>query len=791
MTKDRLEDLLTKALGPNHRIEFELSGGGMSRVFVVRDLSLDRRIVVKAFHEELAESFSIERFNREIMVSAGMQHPNIVPVLGAGIAGAAPYFTMPFVEGQSLRELIQSRGRLGTREAIGILRGVAQALAYAHERGIVHRDIKPANVLISSGAAVLTDFGVAKALGAGSTGGGADLTRAGTSLGTPTYMAPEQVAAEQVDHRTDIYSFGVMAFEMVTGAPPFTGSIQTVLAAHLSQPAPSAATMRDDIPAPLGNLISRCMAKEPGDRPQSASELVEILEDPETSSGVVETTVVKVRPGKRTAGLLLALMGVVAAVIMVWAALSNESEPADGPAPGTIAVLPFANVGADTSDAYFASGMTDELIGQLSRVAGLRVASRTSSLAIDRDLSAEDIGRRLKVGSLIEGTVRVAGDRLRVTVQLVSTSDGFTLWSESFDADMSDVFDVQDSIASAVAGALRTRSASSAAQLAAERTDVANYDKYLQGRYFLRRRGADGLERARQLFTEVVEADSSFAPAWASLASVYHLLPLYTSVPVDSVREPGRRAARAAINLDPDLAEAHAALGELRLLDWEFDAAIQSLQRALELDPGNTTARQWLGEAYAVTGQLAMAIRELGTAASEDPLSPVIAASHSLALAADRRVNEAVSEAQRAVNIDSARALPWMMLGTVHLYAGNATLAVPTLERAAALSGNAPIVLGLLGYGYAGIGDSTRAMQTLQSLDGPAERGFASARGRVELGLGNLDAALNELGNAVRAHDPVFSVEILSSPLYDPIRGNPGFVELVRLIGLPSAVAEP
>ena len=790
MTRIRLEETLTESLGPDHRIEFELSGGGMSRVFVVRDLKLDRRIVVKAFHEELAESFSIERFNREIMVSAGLQHPNIVPVLAAGVADSAPYFTMPFVEGESLHQLIRSKGRLGTREAISILRGVAHALAYAHEREIVHRDIKPANVLISSGTAVLTDFGVAKALGAGSTGGGADLTRAGMSLGTPTYMSPEQVAAETVDHRTDIYSFGVMAFEMVTGTPPFTGSIQTVLAAHLSQPAPSAATLRDDIPAPLASLISRCMEKSPQDRPQSAVEMVEVLDDPETSSGVVETTYMGPAKSSRRLAVGIPLgVGVVAAGAIWLSGLGGDSRAA-APQAGTIAVLPFENVGADSSTAYFASGMTDELIGQLSRINGLRVASRTSSLSVDRSLTPEAIGDRLNVGSLIEGTVRIAGTRLRVTAQLVSVNDGFTVWSETFDSELSDVFDVQDSIAGAIATVLRDRTSAPAGRVSANRTGVENYDTYLQGLYFLRRRGPDELEQARELFTRVVVSDSTFAPAWASLASVYHLLPLYTGVSVESIREPGRAAANKAIQLDPNLADAHAALGELNLLDWDFEAAIQSLERASELDPGNTTVRQWLGEAYAVYGRLGDAGAALGRAAQEDPLSPVIAASRSLVLAVQGDLEEALGEADRAVAIDSSSAIAWMMRGVVSLYAGDSGAAVPLLERAASLSGNAPIVSGLLGYAYAKVGDQARAGTLLNGLSGRASAGFASARGRIKLGLGDLDGALDEFEAAVEAHDPVFAVEILASPLFDPLRGTQRFVDLVTLIGLPPAIAQ-
>jgi serine/threonine-protein kinase len=397
-----LRDALQQKLGTAYAIERELGGGGMSRVFLAQEQALGRPVVVKLLPTDFAAELSIERFKREIALAASLQHPHIVAVLSAGDLDGMPYFVMPYVEGKSLRQR-PIQGPLPVGEVVPILRDVARALAFAHDRGVVHRDVKPDNVLLAHGSAVLTDFGVAKALSDSQlepapAGSGAALTRVGTSLGTPDYMAPEQASGGEVDQRADLYAFGVMAYEILTGR-----SLPQLIAAHIAEAPPALPERRANVPASLAHLVMRCLEKDPAHRPQSAAEIVAALERPSVTSGPVATGAT----GRRGAGPRWA--GIAAAVVVVGlAVLGAAMIGGRGPTPAaasdrSIAVLPFATVGADTANLYFAAGMTEQLTGALADVPGLRVASRTAGLAQgDPAKGPQELGRELGVTTLLE-----------------------------------------------------------------------------------------------------------------------------------------------------------------------------------------------------------------------------------------------------------------------------------------------------------------------------------------------------------------------------------------------------
>ena len=483
-------ELLGAALGPHYTVERELTGGGMSRVVVAYDRHLGRRVVVKLLPPDLAATVSLERFRREILVVAGLQHPNIVPVLAAGEAQGLPYLVMPFVEGESLR-LRVARGPLRVVETVGILRDVARALAYAHERGIVHRDVKPDNVLLSSGAAVVADFGVAKAIAAAAGGDRAELaeraeggerasarnlhgtiTAAGTTLGTPDYMAPEQIAADPAaDHRVDLYALGAMGYEMLAGVPPFHDrSPQALLAAHLTEVPRPLAEHRADLPEALCRLVMRCLEKEPARRPPSAGAVIEALEDPSVVSGAFATplslptgTMPAATPSRRrrvlvaaAGGLALLAAGVLGARQL---ATSDDARPAAvatapaAPATPSLAVLPLTYVGADSSFAYVAQGMTSELTSAAGRVRGLRVLSQGAAEQLRARLVRGDSARGT-VAMFLEGVVQREGDQLRVDARIVSTSDGFMLWANSYEGTVAERFQLQRALGEAVAAAL-------------------------------------------------------------------------------------------------------------------------------------------------------------------------------------------------------------------------------------------------------------------------------------------------------------------------------------------------
>ena len=428
----------------DYTIERELGGGGMSRVFVAMEKSLGRRVVIKVLSTELAASLSTERFKREIVLAASLQQANIVPVLSAGEIEGTPYYTMPYIEGASLRVRLDA-GSIRVAEALTILRDVAKALAYAHDRGVVHRDIKPENVLLTGGSAVVTDFGIAKALeGSAIDHGGADapisLGQLGIPLGTPAYMAPEQILADpEIDHHADLYSLGIVAYEMLAGRHPFAGlRAHELLAAHLKNTPAPLESLRPDVPPALAALVAHMLRKRPDERPEGAAEVLERLDCIAASDGGMRTSV-RVHasppvdrgrePGRRRR-LYAAAAVVVLAVTVAGASRAlvspaptdggpgvTEGTPPTGVAPRgikSVAVLPFVNVGGNARDEYFSDGMTDELMGTLGKIKGLRVAGRSSAFSFKgKARDAREAGARLRVAAVLEGSIRRDGPESR------------------------------------------------------------------------------------------------------------------------------------------------------------------------------------------------------------------------------------------------------------------------------------------------------------------------------------------------------------------------------------------
>jgi serine/threonine protein kinase len=420
---------LQNSLGSAYRLERELGGGGMSRVFVAEEVSLGRTVALKVLMPELAAGVSAERFQREIKLAAQLQHPNIVPVLATGIAAGLPYYTMPFVDGLSLRARLERNPGMPIAEAVPILKDMARALAYAHDHGVVHRDIKPENVLLADEAAVVTDFGIAKALSASRTSApGGTLTQVGTSLGTPAYMAPEQAAGDpNTGHCADIYAFGCVAYELMTGAPPFAyKQPHQLFAAHMKEVPIPVQAKRPDCPPELAALIMKCLEKDPENRPQSARDLLRLLD---TGTGQrAAPPRGKAKWSNRREVIVSAVLAIIVAIAAAIAAYVKR----DAVDIRSLAVLPFVNVGGDTANAYFAEGMADELTTELSKVPGLTLASRSAAFRFrGQNVDVRAVGKELGVGAVLEGTVRRAGDRLRLSAQLSNATTGKLLWTDS------------------------------------------------------------------------------------------------------------------------------------------------------------------------------------------------------------------------------------------------------------------------------------------------------------------------------------------------------------------------
>ena len=788
-----LRATLERTLGDLYVFERELQGGAMSRVFVAMDRQLGREVVMKVLPPEVAADLSADRFRREIQLAAKLQHPHIVPLLSSGEVSGTPYFTMPFVEGESLRARLARVGELPIPEAVRILREVASALSYAHKHGVVHRDMKPDNVMLTDEFALVTDFGVAKALSASTKPSAAQtLTGLGVSLGTPAYMAPEQVTADpSLDHRADIYAFGVMAYEMLTGTLPFAGrSLQATLAAHAIEKPEAIERRRPGIPHALAALIMRCLEKRPADRPQNAADVLHELEAVPVAAASPPKML-----GRRPLIFAIAVAVVVLAAIIVFQGRRRNSAAGDQAAGRllSVAVLPLANVGGDAQDEYFSEGMTDELANALSKLPGLRVASRTSAYAFKgkKDIDVGEIGRKLHVQAILEGVVRRSGDRLRVGAQLTNVSDGLAIWSDTYERRTSDVFAVQDDIARSIADALKLKLGAKAVELSSSSHGTENleaYDSYLRGRYLWNRRGAANLRRALTYFEQSIAKDSGFARAYAGLAITHAILPEYTDAPPANGLAKTRSAATRALALDNSLAEAHTALGLAAVHAWDFRAGEAEYRKAIELDPGYPTAHQWYGELLYHTGRLDSSFVETRRAIALDPLAPIPFEALGYALTLAGRYDEAIEQYRKADELSPGLTLTLLLLGDARMLMGQTQQAIEEYEPAARLDRENPLTKGKLCHAYGLAGRAAEARKLLSEIEAQAGKARESwvSRAICQLGLGNHAGALDAMEAAVKNHE--IAVFTAYSPLldrtWDPLRADPRWTVILRSANL-------
>ena len=817
MTTD-LRDQLQVTLGAAYAVERELGAGGMSRVFVAQETALGRKVVVKVLPPELAGGIDVERFHREVQLAAQLRHPHIVPLLTAGEGRGLLYYTMPYVEGASLRTYLDRQGELPVGEAVKLLREVTDALCYAHRRGVVHRDIKPENILLEDGHALVTDFGIAKALTARLGAGGA-MTSVGLAVGTPTYMAPEQAAADpHVDHRADLYALGVVAYEVLTGDPPFRGhTAQQLVGAHLTQIPEPVAQYRSSIPGTLAALVMRLLEKRPADRPQSAEEVLHELDAMAVAASggtvaahpaepAVQPMTVRRRPlGHRVALYLglAALLGLVAYAGLAGiadrqvgrkppsSAEGSTSVQASAGTPTSIAVLPFVNMSAERENEYFSDGMTEELINALSKVEGLRVAARTSAFAFKgKEADVREVGEKLRVATVLAGSVRRAGTRLRVTAQLMDAKQGVQLWSETYDRELADVFAVQDELSRAIVGALRVTLAGEQDEPLVSRPteSLEAYHLYLQGRYSWNQRTEAGLKQAVRYFERAITMDSDYAQAYAGLADAYVLLPERGPTRPAEVYPKAEAAALRALALDSTLAEAHTSLGYvLEVKEWEWQGAEQAFRRAIALNPSYATAHHWYGECLSVTGRPDEALAELERALSLDPLSPQIRAQTGLQLYRMRRYDAAIARLRNTLDLHprSAQAHDW--LGRTYLLKGMHAEAITEMEAAVNLAARGSWELATLAYVYAVTDRREKAHGIRVELEERSRHQYVSplAFARIFTGLGEKDKAFAWLDKAVDAHDPNLLFGVFDQ-LWDPLRSDPRYTQVLRRMRLES-----
>ena len=754
---DPFQRKLQTSLGSAYTLDRELGGGGMSRVFVARDEALGRDVVVKVLAPNLAEGLSVERFAREIRLAAALQEPHIVPVHAAGTTeDGLPYYTMPFVAGESLRARL-ANGRLPVTETIDILRDVATALEYAHARGIVHRDIKPENILLSGRTAVVTDFGIAKALEASKTHApGSTLTQAGMSIGTPAYMAPEQALGDVVDARADLYAWGVMAYEALAGRHPFSGKTtpQALIAAHVVELPPPLAAQHPELPANVESIVMRCLEKDPERRPANAGEVLAAL----TASATA------------------------------WVTPTSAPAKTDR----SIAVLPFTNLSADVENEYFSDGLADEIRNALAKLSGLRVMARTSSFAFKgRNLDVRSVGEQLGARFVLDGSVRKAGARLRVTTQLVDAAEGHQLWSERYDRDLSDVFAVQDEITGAIRDALSERllGIGVAGPQATPQIDAATYELFLRGRHMMEQRIWD-TEGGARVIEEVLSRAPGYAPAYAQLAAA-HAARIYYGVAAAADEWPIVRAlAEKALAIDPSSAGAHFFLAQTAFhFEWDWEKAARLYSHALELDGAKAGADSNYGELYLTAlGRFGEAVALTTRGLDLDPFNPAAHLRAIIPLHLARRFEETIRKCDRAIELWPEYAESHRWKGCSLLSLGRVEESVAALRAAARLSDGNAWALFNLGVALVAANRRDEARPIADELEKRAEVGYVP---KLALILGphcadpeDLDRVFELLGEWCDER-AWWTVMLGVDPTFDWMRRDPRFDALVRRVGVP------
>ena len=720
---------LSVALAGRYTVERELGRGGMAIVYLARDLKHDRNVAIKVLSPEIGAAVGAERFLLEIKTTANLRHPHIVPLYDSGEVQLAPqttgersetllYYVMPLVEGESLRERIDRDKQLSIDDALRIASEVADALSYAHARGVVHRDIKPENIMIEGGHAVVADFGIARALTAA---GGARLTQTGMSVGTPMYMSPEQAAGEtDIDGRSDLYSLACVLYEMLGGQPPFTGtSAATITRQHMIADVPPITNLRPSVPAAVVDALQRALSKSPADRFNPVAQFGAAITPGAITAGTI--TAGNAPPASREeasgvqrVAIAVAVAGIVGIAALAFWRFATLSAVSPSAATSSIAVLPFTDLSPDRKNAYLGDGVAETLINALAQVPGLTVTARTSAFSFrGRESDVREIGKQLHVEAVLEGSVQRAGDRLRITAQLIRTATGVLLWSNSFDRQASDIFSVQDEVAQSAVTALKLKLAPGAANgtTPVGTRNAEAYNSYMLGRFYWNLRTTEGMIQATAALKRAVALDSTYALAWAGLGDAY-MLSTKDEYPVpglsdDSLLKLSEHAVRRAIALDPKLGEAYISLGNLLSGRTHAAEAAAAFAEGIRLSPDYPTGHQWYSYSLAGVNRWDEATAEMEAAHRLDPLSHVITLSLAIAYdGADRFADATPLYAQGLAQSPEAW-YAWAGKIGHELALGHVDLAVFAYKR------------WLHGMGD----DTTRVLNLESDLKNPAKRG--------------------------------------------------------------------
>ncbi len=764
---------LASALAGRYAIERELGRGGMATVYLADDLKHHRQVAIKVLRPELGALLGPDRFAREIRIAAALNHPHILPLHDSGrvpapdATGDLLYYVMPFIAGDSLRQWIVREGPLPVADAVRVVRQAAAALHHAHLHGVVHRDIKPENILLHEGEAMVADFGVALApdvsgvtgaAGAASAPAGERITAIGLMLGTPAYMSPEQATGERaLDARSDVYSLGCVLYGLLAGEPPHTGaSARIVIARRFTEPAPRVRQLRPTVPPAVEYALVRALAFEPDDRFPTAAAFADALRD-------------ALQGGAR---------GALASPVV------------DGPRPPSVAVLPFLNLSADPKNEFFADGITEDVIAQLSKIRALKVISRSSVMGFkQRAQGMREIGATLDVETLLDGSVRRAGDRVRIVARLIDAATDRHLWAETYDRQLTDIFAIQTDVALQIAAALRAElSRDERTRIRREPTaDVQAYQLYLQGRFWYTRYTEESMGKGIAYLRRAIAADPDYALAHAGLGLAYAELASGQGggvVRPDEAYHHGMEAVTTALALDGELGEAHGVLGLLKMVhDFDWTGAEAEFTLALSLSPGAADIYDHYGWLCGALERFDEALALVRHAQELDPLTHRADVAATL-LRAGRHA-EALEEALRSIEFDPDYGRCRSTLGWAYLKNGRMEEGLAELETAVRLVPGHTLYLAQLGQAYGLAGKPALAREVLRGLEDLARERYVSPYhlAYVYTGLGEVETAIDclERAYAERAGS-VYGIK--GSFLFTPLRGHPRFRVLLGKMNL-------
>ncbi len=734
----------------HYKILAKLGEGGMGVVYKAEDTKLKRLVAIKFLPRQIAASDEErERFKIEAQAAAALNHPNIATIYAIEEVDDDMFIVMEYIEGEELRKKVASE-QLSVNSVIDIATQIAEGLKAAHAKGITHRDIKSSNIMVTeSGQVKIMDFGLAKI------GGEIQLTKAGMTLGTAAYMSPEQARGEEVDYRTDIWALGVVLYEMLTTQLPFRGEYEAALMYSILNEAPKPiAALRPDVPAQLQQIIEKAIAKNPDQRYQHTND---ILADLSALKKQLESESIK------------------------------EAARAKKPAP-SIAVLPFVDLSPQKDQEYFCDGMAEELINALTKLEDLKVVARTTAFSFKGEkLDVREIGRKLNVETLVEGSVRKASNRVRITTQLVNVADGYHLWSEKYDREMEDIFAIQDDIAQQIVAVLKIKliGEPSAPLVKRYTENLEAYHLYLKGRYYWNKRYEGLLQKGIECFGQALEKDPDYALAYAGLADSYSILGIYHFLPPKEAFSRARAAAEKALQIDENLAETHTSLGIIRVCyDWDWPGTEREFKRAIALNPSYALAHGYYAMCLAFLGRFDEAIVEARQAQELDPLSPLINATAGYVFFVARQYDQAIQECQKALEIDPNSVVALAYIAFPYFQKAMYEEAIASLQKVIALWKGNTFWLAALGLVYAGSGRKEEAQKVLHELEERSKQQYVAPLEFVWVytGLGEIDQAFEWLNKAYEERNVLFRLK--TEPTFDALRSDPRFKELMKKIGL-------